>query len=349
MSDTDIIPEPTPLEPTPPDTVSAQAPSGSATSFTAASPAAAPRRRRGVLWPLLGLIGFLLLAGGEAYLWKLQKARPDLSGAVATLQAQVAALQQQQHQQPVPAAPVAVSAPAPVPPPPAAAAAGLDEKLASLAAQVGAMQTQFAADQGVLTTLQANAIDLGKLNADIGAVQTEATMDHTALTALQTNLADLNKLTGKVAAFGRIDAARMALDAGQPLGTIPNAPPALARFIEAAPPTEPALRLGFPAAARAASAASVDANGRHGTWATVRARLENLITIRDGTRVIVGAPAAGALAEAGARLDAGDLAGAVAVLNTLNQSSQQAMAGWLSQARDLLAARAALGALAAQP
>ena len=350
MSDTDIRGEPTP-ESTPPETAAAQVAPGSAKPVIAAAPAAAPRRR--VLWPLLGLIGFLLLAGGEAYLWKLQQARPDLSGAVGSLQAQVAALQQQQQQEQqqeqqrlaAPGAPLA----APAPPVAAAATAGLDQKLASLTAQVDAMQTQFAADHGVLTTLQANAIDLGKLNADIGAVQTEATMDHAALTTLQTNLADLDKLTGKVSALGRVDAARMALDAGQPLGTIPDAPPALAKFADAAPPTEAALRLGFPAAALAANAASVNTSGKHGTWETIRARLENLITIRDENHVIVGAPAAGALAEAGARLDAGDLSGAVNVLDTLSQGTQQAMAGWLTQAKDLLAARAALATLAAQP
>ena len=52
--------------------------------------------------------------------------------------------------------------------------------------------------------------------------------------------------------------------------------------------------------------------------------------------------AAGILAQAGARLDAGDLAGAVDLLNTLDQPSQQAMGDWLTQARNLAAAHAAL-------
>jgi hypothetical protein len=78
----------------------------------------------------------------------------------------------------------------------------------------------------------------------------------------------------------------------------------------------------------------------------VLARLESLITISNGTHVIVGAPAAAVIAQARAALDAGDLAGAVALLDTLSVSTQAAMGGWLGQARDLLAARAAIVSLA---
>jgi hypothetical protein len=61
---------------------------------------------------------------------------------------------------------------------------------------------------------------------------------------------------------------------------------------------------------------------------------------------VVGAPAAGVVAQAQVLLDAGDLAGAVAQLQTLSTDTQAAMGGWLSQAQDLLAARAAMIAMA---
>jgi len=108
------------------------------------------------------------------------------------------------------------------------------------------------------------------------------------------------------------------------------------------------LRLGFPAAARAAAAASVTADGKASFWSRVKARVESIVTVSDGTHVLLGAPAAGVLAQARLQLDAGDLAGAVAQIDTLSAPTQAAMGAWLTQARALLAARAALIQLAGQ-
>ncbi|HEX5326561.1 MAG TPA: mitofilin family membrane protein, partial [Acetobacteraceae bacterium] len=77
-------------------------------------------------------------------------------------------------------------------------------------------------------------------------------------------------------------------------------------------------------------------------------RAQGLISIREGDRVIVGNPAAGVLDEAQTRLDAGDLAGAVAAVSKLTGPPAQALADWLAQANALLAARAALATMAAQ-
>ncbi len=195
--------------------------------------------------------------------------------------------------------------------------ADLAQKFAALAAQVNAMQAQLAADHGTLSTLQASSVDL------------------TALTA-------------RIALLNQLESARMALDAGQPLGVIAGAPPALARFATTAPPTEAQLRLAFPAAARAAEAASISGEPNGSYWSRVLTRLENFITVSDGTHVIIGAPAAAQLKQAAILLNAGDLAGAVAQVETLSQTTQQAMAGWLEQAKDLLAARAALMSMGAQ-
>lgn len=264
---------------------------------------AAPKPRRS-LWPVFLLLSFVILAGGEGYLWRLQQSLAGQGTAVAVLQAQVADLRAQ-------------AASAQPGPDSIATQADLSLKFATLSAQVNAMQAQLAADHGTLTTLQVNATDL-------------------------------TKLTARIALLNQLETARMALDAGMPLGTIANAPPALAQFATTAPPTAAALRLGFPAAAAAAEAASIAGNTQGGVWSRVLLRLDHFITIRQGAHVLVGSPASGALAQAQTLLNAGDLAGAVAQVDTLSQSTQQAMGGWLAQAKALLAARAALIALAGQ-
>ena len=81
--------------------------------------------------------------------------------------------------------------------------------------------------------------------------------------------------------------------------------------------------------------------------ARIWARAQDLVTVRQGDRVLLGDPAAGVLGRARTALDAGDLAGAVAAVATLTGPAAQAMAGWLADARSLLDARAALADRAA--
>jgi hypothetical protein len=184
------------------------------------------------------------------------------------------------------------------------------------------------------------------LAAQLNAMQTEVASDHGAVSMMQANATDLGKLTQRMELFNALGGARLALDAGQPLGQIPDAPPALAQFATAAPPTEAQLRESFAGAARAAEAASLSANGTAGFWARVKLRLEGLITVSNGDEVVFGPPAAAALNVARDRLANGDLAGAVAALQNLPADAQTAMAGWLAQAQALLAARAALLSMA---
>ena len=175
------------------------------------------------------------------------------------------------------------------------------------------------------------------------------------LTADEARLATLEKTAGadaqladRAARIARVQAAFIALSVGQPLGDLPGAPPALARYATTAPPTEAALRLAFPAAAQAALAADQPAPAGEPFLRRVWAEAQDLVTIRQGEHVLLGDPAAGVLAHAQTALDAGDLAGAVAAVATLTGPAAQALAPWLDQARGLLAARAALAALAAQ-
>lgn len=231
------------------------------------------------------------------------------------------------------------------------AAAGQGTAVAVLQAQVADLQAQAARTQpsSNSVTVQADlAMKFASLSAQVNAMQTQMAADHGTLTTLQVNATDLTKLTARIAMLNQLETARMALDAGLPLGTIANAPPALAQFATTPPPTEAALRLSFPAAASAAELASIAGDAQGSMWSRVLLRLENFITIRQGTHVLIGSPASGVLSEAGTLLNAGDLAGAVAQVDTLSLSTRQAMGNWLAQAQALLAARAALIALAGQ-
>ncbi len=268
-----------------------------------APPAAAPKPRRST-WSIWCGLGFVILAGGEGYLFAQQQAHQADKTNLAVLQTQVADMRAAADK----TSPVADLI---------STQADLAQKYAVLAAQVNAMQGQVASDHG-------------------------------ALAALQTNTADLGKLTARMAQLNAVAAANLALAAGQPLGVLPNAPPALAVFADIAPPTMAQLRETFPTAARNAEAASLSNSGQAGFWAQVKLRLEGLITISNGNHVIFGPPAAAALHQVRTALGNDDLAAAVAAADTLSPPAQAAMASWLTPARQLLAARQALAAMAQQ-
>ena len=158
----------------------------------------------------------------------------------------------------------------------------------------------------------------------------------------------VQSLSDRAARIARLQAAQAALDAGQPLGDLPNAPPALKRFATAKPPTEPELRLAFPAAAQAAQRASQPNTEGQPFLDRLWTRAQDLVTVREGDRVIVGDPAAGVIARARQALNAGDLQGAVDALDALSGPAAELVADWKAKAKSLLDARAALASMAAQ-
>ena len=165
-------------------------------------------------------------------------------------------------------------------------------------------------------------------------------------TATEATTLQVPALADRAARMARVQAAQAALEHGEKLGGIPGAPAALARFATIAPPTEAALRLAFPAAARNATNATSPAADNASLLDRVWARAQSLVTLRQGDHVLIGDPAAGVLARARRTLDAGDLTGTVAALGELTGPAAQAMADWRAQASALLAARAALAELA---
>ena len=188
--------------------------------------------------------------------------------------------------------------------------------------------------------------DLSSLQARLAGLEQRPPGD---TTALATRIAALEQSLARGDRLAHVQAAAMALNAGRSLGDIPGAPAALTRFARAKPPTEPALRLAFPAVAHAALDASRPADDRRPILDRMLARAEDLVTVRQGDHVLVGDPSAGVLARARSALDAGDLSGTIAALADLRGGSATAVAGWLADATALRDARAALADMASQP
>lgn len=338
-----------------------------------------PSRPRRMDWTALAyLIGFVVLAGTLVYLVEHPAVQPASAGDLArneerigTLEAQLEALSGRVAQvasrpdqapappvdlkpieariaaleaRPAPAAAPKVdlgplearvtaleARPQPAPPPPAASPAdlaALAARVDQVAAQQGALSKREGSDQATI------GARLDKLDARVAAVERTS--------------GDIAGLTETAQRLGRLQAASAALDAGQPLGAIPGAPPALARFATTPPPTLGELRLSFPAAAEAAHQASQPAiTDTQPFLGRLWTRAQQAVTVRDGTRVVLGDPIAGVLAQARRALEAGDLAGALQDLDGIAGPAAAAMQPWRDQAQALLDARAALAKLAA--
>ena len=318
--------------------------------------------------PWLCAIGFVVLAGAIAYVgWSSAQQQAQAASHLQALAGRVAQLEQR-----------------PAPPQPAprqsadlapleARVAALEQRpapdLAPLRAKVAALEQRPVPD---LQSLQARVADLqqqtanasqlaARMDALSAQVSASAERERSAeddlahrLDAVKVRLAALEQSVAASATrlnearrLARIAEAQAALGAGQPLGDVPGAPPAVARFATASPPTMAALRLSFTRAEQAALAAVQPDTGNKTFLAGMLSRAQNLVTVRQGDRVLLGNPAAGVLAHARTALDAGDLAGAVAAVSQLSGPPADAMAHWLADARALLAARTALADMAA--
>jgi hypothetical protein len=287
----------------------------------AARPTHSPRSALAVFTAL----GFLLVAAALLFLWQRQQAivLPDSvdPARVQAMEAQLRTLQQRLSV--LEARPAAAPAAAPAPGP-AVDLRPLEGRIAAL--EQRPVPTPSADPTPALT---------GRLDALEQRVTQQA--------------AQASQINARAARLGRLQAAATALEAGQPLGDIPDAPAALSRFALPAPPTQAGLRLSFADAAQAALQASLPASDGLSAGQRIWRRVASLVTVREGGKVILGPPAAKTLADARERLDAGDLAGAVAALDALDPPAAAAMAAWRAQAQSLLDARAALAsALAGQ-
>jgi hypothetical protein len=313
-------------------------------------------RGRGLL-PVLCAVGFVVLAAAIYYTWDNPQEPPD-SQEMRGLAGRVAALEQRAPPD-LDALDSRITAleKRPVVPPAATDAASKTEltQLASRIDAIGARADQLATRMQSADQAEAQRMALldGRINgvaqqASAGAALTDrVTAIEARLAALEKSAGGLPALADRQAQLARVQAAAAALEAGEPLGKLPGAPPALARYATEKPPTLAGLRLAFPAAMLAAEESSIPDPAQAGVLDRMWDRVQGLVVVRQGDSVVVGNPAAGVLARAGGLLDAGDLAGAVAAVSSLTGPAAAAMAPWLTSARDLLAARQAMAALAA--
>jgi hypothetical protein len=313
-------------------------------------PPPASKRRDMVPW-LYGL-GFVVLAGAMVYLWQ-NPANPAATGPsedmqalshqVETLESRIAQLEQRPAAVPTDLSPLSARLDA-LERRPAADPAPLANRLALL-------EQKASGDTQVAGRVDALAGRLEALSGKDDSVQAELTRQIEAegarIAALEKTSGQMSGIADRAGKLARIQAATTALAAGRPLGEIPGAPPALARYVAVAPPTEAALRLSYPAAERAALAVTSPETEGKPFLDRVLARAQDLVTVRQGDHVIIGDEGAGILARARTALMAGDLPAAAAAVADLHGAPAKAMADWLAQAQALLAARAALADLAA--
>jgi hypothetical protein len=307
-----------------------------------------PARQRSLL-PWLTGAGFVVLAAGLVWVWQHPAFPPPsertdtMAREINALEARVARLEQRPPPQVADLGPLAarVAALEQRPAAQAAASAPAALDLAPLEARVSALERRQPPSLAPLETriaaLESGQSAESQLAARITALEN-------AEGSMQARLVASDKAARRM---GLVQSASAALAAGQKLGDLPGAPSALARFADTNAPTEAALRLAFPQAARQALAAAHPVAGDKPLLTRLWAQAQDLVTIRQGDHVLVGDPTAGVLERARAALDAGDLSAAVTEVATLQGAAGQAMAAWLAQARALLEARTALAAWAA--
>ena len=172
----------------------------------------------------------------------------------------------------------------------------------ALAARIAALEQRTATNSQLAGRVDALA---GRIDALSGKTQSGEADVGRRVDALETRLSSVAAAAQQVSALNerskrlaRIQAATAALDAGQKLGDLPGAPPALSRFAAADPPTDADLRLAFPSVARAAMAASQPDTAGKPFLDRVWTRAETLVTVRQGDDVVVGDAASGILARA---------------------------------------------------
>ncbi|MCK8785274.1 hypothetical protein M0638_12850 [Roseomonas sp. NAR14] len=231
---------------------------------------------------------------------------------------------------------------------------GLTERVATLertlgervaGAETGAQQRVAALDTSLQGRIAALETALGQ------RVATAESGLGARLGALEQAQQRLAAVEGRAARLAAVDSVRALLEAGRPLApalrNVPDAPAPLARFANAAPPTEASLRLAFDEHARAARAASDPGAQQQGVLDSALSRLSGLVTVRRGDQVVFGDAAAAEIEASRRALEAGDLDASLVPLRKLPPAAQEAMRPWVEQVQALIAARAALRQMAA--
>lgn len=284
------------------------------------APPMAPRRN--ILPWILNVLGFIVLAAAIFYVWQNPSGQAQTADQeLALLDARLTRLEQR----------------------PAA-------DLGPLSSRVDALEGRSADQSQLASRLDAMSGRIeslsGRSQSGIDATKQQIDELTARIAALEANSGAIEAAGKRLTRIAKLQSASFALDAGRPIGDIPDAPASLARFAHQAPPTETELRLSFAKAERAAMETRQPDHSDAPFVDRMLERAEALVTVRRGNTVLVGDSSAVALSKARQALESGNLAGAVDAIQALNGPQALAMAEWLDNARALLNARAALAELA---
>jgi inner membrane protein len=301
----------------------------------------APKPPRRDLVPWFYAIGFVVLVGAIFYLWQYPSVPNEAPASVAARQAadqRLDDIDARLNRLPDIEARLARIEQRPVP------------DLGKITARMDALEGRVA-DQtqlgGRMDAISGRIESLsGRQQTDFDAAKQQIGTLGNRLAALEANAGGLDATSKRLSRITRLQEASVALASGRPLGDLPNAPEVLAHYAQVAPPTEAQLRLDFAAAEKVALAAKQPNETEVPFIDRAWDRAQSLITIRRGDDLLVGTPSATTLNQAKTALDAGDLAGAVAAVESLKGPPAQAMASWLGDAKALLDVRSALAAMA---
>jgi len=287
--------------------------------------------------PLLCGLGFVILAGAIWCVWQ----NPVTPAQIANSAAYIRAVDQR-----LSAVDQRVSRMEQMPAPPSAADLGkVNARIDALEGRIGD-QTQIGTRLDQLSG-RVEALS-GRAQASTDQLKQQLDAANAKIAALQSSATSVATAATRIDRLIRLQAASVALANGRPLGAIPDAPPALARFTEKAPPTEAHLRLEFGAVQRNVLAAAKVDNTDRPFLERALGKAEELVSIRRGNEVVIGHSTVAALAQADAAVQAGDFPTALKSIGDMDPSAQKACTDWVAQVKSLLDARAALVDLAAR-
>jgi hypothetical protein len=346
-------------EPSPDDNPTSATPASTTAPKPDPSAPTPGRARAGALWAMcILLLVLVLIAGGLAVLALRPELRAGLPGPLAApapdsrLTDRLTALEARVEGLGGSVAEFSRRAAAPIPPPapssaPPPAPAPASHEIDDLTARSQALEQRLDTLDATLQTVRGEAEGQSHdLTDQVHQIKTQVGQ----LAADQEKAAQATQRVAVALGLGNLEAALLTgrpyapqIAALRRLGTKDADMPTLVARADAGVPTEPELAARFPALADRAVRAERQANADN-WFARLWARIRTLVVARP-VGDVAGAGTPAILARVQVRLDSGDLAGAVAEVNTLKGAAAETLKGWSADAQARLIVEAELSHL----